>query len=71
MFTVLSIIISLALISVILLQVRGGGTALFGQAESSFRVRRGFEKIFGNDAKIAKKGRKMKEIDDIFGKSRS
>tara|TARA_B100001029_G_scaffold173651_1_gene172779 strand:+ start:727 stop:930 length:204 start_codon:yes stop_codon:yes gene_type:complete len=45
MFTILSIIISLTLITVILLQVRGGGTALFGQAESSFRVRRGFEKI--------------------------
>ena len=45
MFTILSIAISLTLIAVILLQVRGGGTALFGQAESSFRVRRGFEKI--------------------------
>ena len=45
MFTILSIIISFTLIAVILLQVRGGGTALFGQSESSFRVRRGFEKI--------------------------
>ena len=45
MFTILSIIISLTLIAVILLQVRGGGTALFGQAESSFRGRRGFENI--------------------------
>ena len=45
MFTIVEIIISLALIGIILLQVRGSGTALFGQAESSFRVRRGFEKI--------------------------
>jgi len=29
---------------VILLQVRGTGTALFGQGENSFRVRRGFER---------------------------
>lgn len=34
-----------ALIAVaVLLQVRGTGAQLFGQAESSFRVRRGFEK---------------------------
>ncbi|MEC9451079.1 MAG: preprotein translocase subunit SecG [Chloroflexota bacterium] len=45
MFTVIEIIISLALIAIILLQVRGTGTALFGQAESSFRVRRGFERL--------------------------
>jgi len=45
MFTIIEIVISLALIGIILLQVRGGGTALFGQAESSFRVRRGFERL--------------------------
>jgi|TARA_B110000438_G_scaffold302324_1_gene359684 preprotein translocase subunit SecG len=45
MFTILEIIISIALISIILIQVRGNGTALFGQAESSFRVRRGFERL--------------------------
>lgn len=45
MFTVLEIIISIALIAIILIQVRGSGTALFGQAESSFRVRRGLEKL--------------------------
>tara|TARA_B110000438_G_C15443813_1_gene491571 strand:+ start:257 stop:460 length:204 start_codon:yes stop_codon:yes gene_type:complete len=45
MFTILEIIISISLISIILIQVRGNGTALFGQAESSFRVRRGFERL--------------------------
>ena len=45
MFTVLEILIAVALIAVILIQVRGSGTALFGQSESSFRVRRGFEKL--------------------------
>ena len=45
MFTIIEIIISLALIGIILLQVSGSGTALFGQAESSFRVRRGFERL--------------------------
>ena len=37
------IFISLLLIAVILMQVRGQGTALFGAAESSFRTRRGIE----------------------------
>jgi preprotein translocase subunit SecG len=45
MFTIIEIVISLSLIAIILLQVRGNGTALFGQAESSFRVRRGFERL--------------------------
>ena len=45
MFTVLEILIAVALIAVILIQVRGSGTALFGQSESSFRVRRGVEKL--------------------------
>jgi len=27
------------------MQVRGSGTALFGQADSSFRVRRGIERL--------------------------
>jgi protein translocase SecG subunit len=43
-FTYLTIIVSVLLIIVILLQVRGTGTALFGQGENSFRVRRGFER---------------------------
>ena len=43
-YSVIEIIVSVLLIIVILLQVRGTGTALFGQGESSFRVRRGFER---------------------------
>ena len=37
---IVMIFISLLLIAVILMQVRGQGTALFGAAESSFRTRR-------------------------------
>ena len=39
------IILSVALVVVILLQVRGQGGGLFGSAESSYRTRRGIEKI--------------------------
>ncbi len=38
------ILLSIALVVVILLQVRGQGTGLFGSAESSYRTRRGIEK---------------------------
>ena len=41
----IEIFIALMLIVVILMQVRGSGTTLFGQADSSFRVRRGIERI--------------------------
>ena len=41
----IEMIVALLLIAVILMQVRGSGTTLFGQADSSFRVRRGIEKI--------------------------
>lgn len=41
----IEILIALTLIVVILMQVRGSGTTLFGQADSSFRVRRGVERI--------------------------
>ena len=41
----IEIIIAVLLIVVILMQVRGSGTTLFGQADSSFRVRRGVERI--------------------------
>ena len=41
----IEIIIAVVLITVILMQVRGSGTSLFGQADSSFRVRRGIERI--------------------------
>ena len=37
------IFVSLLLVAVILMQVKGQGTALFGAAESSFRTRRGIE----------------------------
>ncbi|HCE76145.1 MAG TPA: preprotein translocase subunit SecG [Dehalococcoidia bacterium] len=40
---IVMIFISLLLIAVILMQVKGQGTALFGAAESSFRTRRGIE----------------------------
>ena len=41
----IEVIIALLLIVVILMQVRGSGTTLFGQADSSFRVRRGVERM--------------------------
>ena len=40
---IVMIFISLLLIAVILMQVKGQGRALFGAAESSFRTRRGIE----------------------------
>ncbi len=41
---VIQIFVSVLLVVVILVQVRGQGTGLFGSAESSFRTRRGLEK---------------------------
>ena len=40
-----AVILSLVLIAVILLQVRGGGSGLFGAAEGAFRTRRGVEQL--------------------------
>ena len=40
------IIISVALIAVILMQIRGEGSGAFGAAQSTFRVRRGVELLF-------------------------
>ena len=40
---IIIIFVSLLLVAVILMQVKGQGTALFGAAESSFRTRRGIE----------------------------
>ncbi len=40
----IQIVVSVTLVVVILAQVRGQGTGLFGAAESSFRTRRGLEK---------------------------
>ena len=45
LLSVLEIIIAVTLSGIILLQVRGSGTTLFGQAESSFRTRRGIERF--------------------------
>ena len=41
---IVQIVLSVILIAVILLQVKGQGTGLFGAAEGSFRTRRGLEK---------------------------
>lgn len=44
-FFIAQIIVSVVLIVVLLLQVRGGGLGgIFGQADSTFRTRRGLEK---------------------------
>ena len=44
-FSIAQIIVAVVLIVVILLQVRGGGLGgIFGQAETTFRTRRGLEK---------------------------
>ena len=40
----IEILIATMIIAAVLLQVRGTGAQLFGAAESSFRVRRGFER---------------------------
>lgn len=42
---IVQIAISVILVVIILLQVRGQGTGLFGAAEGSFRTRRGIERI--------------------------
>ncbi len=44
MLNVIQIIVSLILVVVLLIQVKGQGTGLFGSAEGSFRTRRGLEK---------------------------
>ena len=41
----LQISISVLVVAIILLQVRGQGAGLFGSAESSFRTRRGVELV--------------------------
>lgn len=42
---IVQIAISIVLVVIILLQVKGQGTGLFGAAEGSFRTRRGLEKM--------------------------
>jgi preprotein translocase subunit SecG len=44
-FTVVLLILGLLLIAVLLLQVRGNAGQIFGQAESTFRSRRGVERL--------------------------
>ncbi len=44
MLNIIQIAVSLILIAVILIQVKGQGTGLFGSSEGSFRTRRGLEK---------------------------
>ena len=41
MFSILLIIVATSLIAVLLLQARGSGSSLFGEATSTFRSRRG------------------------------
>ena len=46
-FNIIQIIVSIALIGVITLQVKGGGLGgIFGQADSVYRTKRGLEKRF-------------------------
>lgn len=40
---ILQIIVSVIVVAVILVQVKGQGSGLFGSAEGSFRTRRGLE----------------------------
>jgi len=44
-FNVAEIIVAVVLIIVVMAQVRGAGTGLFGSAQSSFRTRRGVERV--------------------------
>ena len=40
---ILQVVVSLLVIAIILVQVKGQGSGLFGSAEGSFRTRRGLE----------------------------
>ena len=42
-FSIILIIVAITLIIVLLLQARGSGSSLFGEASSTFRSRRGVE----------------------------
>lgn len=44
-FETILLILAITLIVILLLQARGMNPSVFGQAESTFRVRRGIEKI--------------------------
>jgi preprotein translocase subunit SecG len=44
-FSLILMITAFALIAVLLLQVRGSGSSLFGEATSTYRSRRGVERL--------------------------
>ena len=44
-FSLILIVIAVSLIGVLLLQARGSGSSLFGEATSTFRSRRGVEQL--------------------------
>ena len=44
-FSLILIIVAVTLIIVLLLQARGSGSSLFGEASSTFRSRRGVEQL--------------------------
>jgi preprotein translocase subunit SecG len=43
-FQIATILVSILLVGIILIQVRGQGSGFFGTAQASFRTRRGVEK---------------------------
>lgn len=43
-FQAAQILVSILLVSIILIQIRGQGSGFFGSAQASFRTRRGVEK---------------------------
>ena len=43
--TMFQVVVSIVLVVTILVQVKGQGTGLFGSAESSYRTRRGMDKL--------------------------
>ena len=44
-FSLILMFIAMVIIGVLLLQVRGSGSSLFGEATSTFRSRRGVERL--------------------------
>ena len=44
-FSLILMFIAIVLIGILLLQVRGSGSSLFGEASSTFRSRRGVERL--------------------------
>jgi preprotein translocase subunit SecG len=44
-FSLIMMFVAIALIAILLLQVRGSGSSLFGEATSTYRSRRGVERL--------------------------